>query len=401
MNGTAAERSVLGAMLLDGAKGEFARGVCTPEDFSDQRHGAIFAGMLRMLTDGDRPDVVTVGGHLTEWGVRGITDMDLHQWVTDTPYASGVTGYAELVHAEGTIRAARNVASSILDMTGENPSAPGMVVQHALESFKRIRDGFGTARVSANPLQTVLDLPDSYDWVIPGLLERGDRVLFTGGEGSGKSTLVRQMSVLASAGLHPFTGERVDPVRVLVVDAENTERQWARAVRKMADKAATLGTVDPRQALRLTCNSRLDLTTERDLGSIHRLMDEHTPDVLFIGPLYRLVPRAINNDDDATPLLAALDTLRARGAALVMEAHAGHAVGQDRERDLRPRGSAALMGWPEFGLGIRPNRQEAAKGIFDVVRWRADRDQRAWPRQLVKGGEWPWSPLTAENSKHH
>ncbi|MBK0297059.1 hypothetical protein IAE22_34985, partial [Bacillus sp. S34] len=81
------------------------------------------------------------------------------------------------------------------------------------------------------------------------------------------------------------------------------------------------------------------------------------PDVLFIGPLYRLIPRAINSDDDAAPLLAALDTLRDRGLAMVIEAHAGHAVGHGGERDLRPRGSAALLGWPEFGLGLRQDKK--------------------------------------------
>jgi hypothetical protein len=108
----------------------------------------------------------------------------------------------------------------------------------------------------------------------------------------------------------------------------------------------------------------------------------------MIGPLYKLIPRAINSDDDAAPMLTALGSLRARGLALVMEAHAGHATTAGGQRDLRPRGSSALMGWAESGLGIALDRDESNQAR--LVRWRGDRDQRDWPRDIVRGGEWPW-----------
>jgi replicative DNA helicase len=117
---------------------------------------------------------------------------------------------------------------------------------------------------------------------------------------------------------------------------------------------------------------------------------------MLIGPLYRLIPRAINSDDDAAPLLAALDTIRDRGIAMLIEAHAGHAANPKGERDMRPRGSAALMGWPEFGYGLRLNRKNPLH--VDMVRWRGDRDARGWPAKLgrsnVEGGQrWPWRPV--------
>ena len=110
---------------------------------------------------------------------------------------------------------------------------------------------------------------------------------------------------------------------------------------------------------------------------------------MVIGPLYRLVPTGINNDEEAAPLIAALDTLSDRGLALLMEAHAPK--GQNGERFLAPRGSAALMGWPEFGFGLAPQENGSVK----VSRWRGDRDQnRDWPDTLWKHGPYPW---TADN----
>jgi hypothetical protein len=85
--------------------------------------------------------------------------------------------------------------------------------------------------------------------------------------------------------------------------------------------------------------------------------------------------------------------LRDRGLCLIMEAHAGKATNMEGDRDLRPRGSAALLGWPEFGFGLKPVTGDPEK--VQLARWRGDRDGRAWPKIIRKGGIWPW--MTEEN----
>jgi len=271
----------------------------------------------------------------------------------------------------------------LADGTGDLNDAMTM----ALDEWNSVR-GAVTTGMTAKTLAEVLEGTDEYDWLIPSLLERMDRLILTGGEGAGKSTFVRQLAIMAAAGIHPTTFREIKPINVLVVDAENTEKQWRRNARDLVAKARLSGSRDPASHLNLACISRLDITTERDLGSIHRLVDEYQPDLLMIGPLYRLIPRAINSDDDAAPLIAALDSLRARGLALVMEAHAGHAQTKGGDRDLRPRGSSALMGWPEFGFGIGMDQEDP--NLAHLIRWRGDRDQRDWPRDIRRGGDWPW-----------
>ena len=76
-----------------------------------------------------------------------------------------------------------------------------------------------------------------------------------------------------------------------------------------------------------------------------------------------------------------------------MEAHAGHAIGAGGERDLRPRGSSALLGWPEFGMGLRKHDEDDT--LARLVRWRGDREARDWPEYLRRGIDWPWVPATA------
>jgi replicative DNA helicase len=80
-----------------------------------------------------------------------------------------------------------------------------------------------------------------------------------------------------------------------------------------------------------------------------------------------------------------------------MEAHAKKQDMSAGARDLAPRGSAALLGWPEFGFGLYPegDKQTGETLKSRIVRWRGDRDQgRDWPTELQKGGPFPW---TADN----
>lgn len=384
-----AERAVIGSILIDQTVLPFAMAEVTAKDFSDPELETIWNGLIRMRSQGEPIDTITVSGNLTKWGVKRLQSSDLWKMLDDVPHAHSVKEYAKQVREASLRRSLVHASRNILD-GAETSTAPGELIAQTINSLREIQNGTIGNDIVAKPLIDILKGVDEYDWVIPNLLERKDRFILTGTEGAGKSTFVRQLAVLSASGIHPTLFSVINPVKVLVVDAENTEQQWRRATRSIADKAARLGSVDPRHTVHLACSPRLDITKDSDLGQIHRLLDEHEPDILFIGPLYRLTSKAINSDDDAAPLLTALDTLRDRNVCLVMEAHAGHAVGIGGDRELRPRGSSALMGWPEFGMGIRVQRDDPS--TFSLVRWRGDRDQRDWPRLMRRGGEWPWTP---------
>ncbi|MFF2631990.1 AAA family ATPase [Microbacterium sp. NPDC058021] len=400
MNGTLettssalAERFVLGAIMADTRVLRSVQEQVVPRDFEDQRLGAIYAGIIRMVAERMPVDYLTVWDQLAAWDVRGVDLPQLSEWATAVPSTSSAPYYASLVR-DAAIRRQLTVIGSRLQ------SAPdtGVALSTALEDLRALRDRDAASTTSARTLRQVLDVPeeeDAYQWVVPDVLERRDRLMLTGSEGGGKSTFLRQIAVLAAGGIHPFRFSPIDPIRVLVVDAENSERQWRRAVRAMAEEVEMRGQRAPHDHLALEFVPRMDITRAGDLGQLHRRIDETRPDLLLIGPLYRLLPGSINNDDDAAPVLAALDSLRERDVAMLIEAHAGHSVSAGGDRDLRPRGSSALLGWPEFGLGLRRDKQVGAGGQvrFSLVRWRGDRDRRAWPTKLARGHLWPWEPV--------
>lgn len=392
-----AERAVIGAALLDPGTLRWSSEHVAPEDFESVTLGTVYGIMLALHADGRPVDPISVDVAIRESGtVRGVTATDLHTLMQDTPTAQNADYYARIVadHA-GKRRIAKmgRVATQAGESDYSLEEAMG-IVRAEWESIHRQ----SATTLESKPLGEILQGSDEYDWLIPNLLERQDRVIITGGEGGGKSTFVRQLTILPAAGIHPVTFEEIEPLRVVVVDAENTERQWRRKARNIVAAAHQRGIADPR-TLEVACVPRLDITREKDLGAIHRLIDKHQPDMLAIGPLYKLTPKAITSDDDAAPVINALDQLRGRDIALVMEAHAGHAMTAGGDRNLRPRGSSALLGWPEFGFGLAKDPDDPH--VRHVVRWRGDRDERAWPERLRWGSVFPFVNDSIEPGKEN
>jgi replicative DNA helicase len=110
-------------------------------------------------------------------------------------------------------------------------------------------------------------------------------VILTALEGGGKSTLLRQSAVQVASGIHPFTLDEIDPVRVLLVDCENGRRHVRRKLRPLRDEA---GDRYRSGYLRVKVETGgLDLLRDEDRGTLGRMVEHHEPDLLVLGPIYK------------------------------------------------------------------------------------------------------------------
>lgn len=382
-----AEVSLLSACLWDKAARQAARHVMLPGDFYEPWHEAIYDAMLALDRAGRDVDPVTVRDHLisTKTATPGI-DTILVDLTTRQAFHYAATEHATIIHRWALRRKVANLGRGLTQRAMDPGEAPERLVSTAVTLLQGIRDG-AAGDVTAMTLSEVMEVPDDEPhWVIPGLLEAGDRLMLTGTEGAGKSALMRQLSIMPAAGVHPFTDSMIPPVRSLIIDAENKMTQIRRQTRPLLDWLQRNGAENPmdRVMVEALYPRRINLTSDRDLGSIHQLLDAFQPQIVVIGPIYRMSPRALQTDDEAHPFLAALDTITERGCALIVEAHAGHSKeqnGRSTSRELRPRGSSALIGWPEFGLGLRG----LPRGLADLEPWRGGREARPWPTRMRRG----------------
>lgn len=233
-----------------------------------------------------------------------------------------------------------------------------------------------------------------YDWIVEDILERGDRLVWTGFEGLGKSVTMRQIAIGAAAGIHPFSCYPMTPRKVLWIDAENSERQGRRHFRKLEQVTVKKGYRVPDGGMRLIHRPEgLDLITDEGSSWLLERVTAHKPDLLYIGPLYRLHDGDINEEKVMRRIVFTLDQARIKAdCALMVEHHSPH--GEGANRSVRPIGSSLLRRWPELGYGLAPAMEADPCTEVRVLPWRGNRDERHWPKFLCWGqkdsADWPW-----------
>lgn len=400
-----AEQAVLGACLLDAPACRGALDSLDGADFYRPAHTTIFHAIGRLAAAGTPVDSITVCEELIESGeLKGALDRS---YVSGLPEAvttaASVDWHAAIVTGLALRRAVIEACTRLVALAYCGDGEAADLAETAVAWTREVRDhGRAAEDLPVLDLHDFLAVEHAYDWLVPGLLERGDRLILTAAEGGGKSLLLQQMAICAAAGLDPFTQKPIDPIRVLILDCENGEAATRRRLAPLAAAAARWQHPVPRGALHIECQAAgIDLTRPRDRAWMMRRVERLQPQMLIVGPVYRLHAGNPNDEELARKVTVVIDEARATsGCAVLMEAHAPHHNGFGKHRDLRPAGSSLWKRWPEFGYGLRPvddelsAKQERARV---VVAWRGPRDERAWPTHLKQGADWPWVPYTPPN----
>ena len=318
--------------------------------------------------------------------------LELGQW------AFGDPGYAiDVIARVSKLRRLAQLGARLTHEADTPDAEPHAIANLARTSAQAIIDQIEVEGDITTPtLGEFLDVEDApFDWVIPGLLERGNRLILTGSEGLGKSVLQRQLAVATAAGVHPFTHRPIPPQRVLYVDCENPPKLLRRHLRPLRTVALQNGTDPAEQMFLEAIPAGLNLTKPEDELWLVRLVSLLQPALLVIGPIYRLHEANPNEEEPARKVTAVLDRCRAAAnCAVITEAHAGHGYGGEK-RPIRPTGTSLWLRWPEFGYGMRATEDyDPHNRVVDFVPWRGDRDERDWPTQLEMGGAWPWRAVT-------
>jgi replicative DNA helicase len=366
-------------------------------DFYDIRHAAVFAAIGRLHAQGIPIDVTTVGDELRRTGelssVGGLAT--LVEIVTATPATSSAGRYARIVVEHATMRALVATGGRITEIGYSRPTDISDAVGEARSLLAKVEAALPTSEVvvqSLDDLHATVDEPE--DWVIPGVLARGERLVLVAHPGHGKSTLWRQMAVMCGQGIHPFRYSPVPPIRTLLIDLENPETIIRRKCAPIVDQAmrsARPYTVD--QAMLFHHPAPLDIRSRAGFAALDTACAQAQPDLVCLGPLYKLFRsgKGEKYEDVAVDVTGRLDDLRTRhGFALMIEHHAPK--GSNGVREMVPGGSWVWEAWPEFGFGLVPVKK-GDRTILAWGDWRGARDERDWPTRLERGRVWPWESV--------
>ena len=226
--------------------------------------------------------------------------------------------------------------------------------------------------------------------LLPGILDRGDRLAVTGPNGCGKTRLLHQVAVAAAAGLHPFTLEPGhEPRRVLVCLSHSGDRVHLRAAVRAAQLAAPatwpgetmwtwswppgyLGRTGWRYLEAMLNRVQPELVVAGDLASMSGLDNFDAFTAFWDDQIGRRLAVAV----EATELLEANATvldLKRAGAADIFDAAA----------EPHP-----LRRWPDLGIAMYP---QPDGGVF-LTPWRLREGYtaEAWPA-ILEPSAGPWA----------
>ena len=371
-----------------------------PEDVSGRMHH-VAAALYRLHTDGQPITPQLLMEELrrenrlrSEHGVL-ISDAVVYGQSTPTPdrYLDALCDIylARQVYAAGE-RVKQLAASDV----------HGALVQMGVDydrltasAAERVED---TSENLADLLRTEIE---DVDWLIPNLIPKSDRVLITSDEGAGKSTLLRQFALSLALGLEPFDPglDPIKPGKVLLIDAEVSRNQLIKALKDMHRFAARhTHSGQPENLIVESRQSGVDLGDPSDQAWLSRMVREHNPQMIALGPLYRLTEGDINEEDSVRRWQRSLEPFLELGVSIVMEHHAPNASDGSGNRFLRPIGSSVIRRWFAQGIGMRPKKCDTHELLFCrrcsrralVEMWRGSRDETHWPLELRSPAEAIW-----------
>ena len=227
------------------------------------------------------------------------------------------------------------------------------------------------------PVLRVLDMhrllstdPEPVPWIAKPVLARGAVTMLAGREGQGKSMLALALAAAIGHG-STIAGIECSRGRVLVVDAENGEREAHRRVRGLGVRPGALVYAEAD-----------GFNLRAHLAQLDALLAEHRPDVLVLDSFRSLAPGL--DENDSAPVEATLGPLRGlarrHDCAVLLLHHASKASDGYR-------GSTAIGAAVEIGFTLARER--------DDPRARTRRRLTNWKCRLAPESEPRWLALEA------
>jgi hypothetical protein len=237
-----AERSILGAILLDNNAINAVIEKLKPEDFFHDHHRCIYQQMIALGETQQAIDLVTLTEQLQRSGelesVGGAAYVS--QLMDGVPHITNVEHYARIVKEKSLLRGLIHAASAIQQQAFDGEEDHGVILARAAETISRIHvvDQRQSVEIYTAP-QLATFAPEPVEYVVYPFAARGMVALLDGAaKAAGKTTLVLT-AIGASFREDTFLNWATRRTPVLFVSEENP-----RTLRMAIERAGLLGMQD-------------------------------------------------------------------------------------------------------------------------------------------------------------
>lgn len=338
-----AERAVLGAVLIEGAGALGKLAALSPAVFYAESHRAIHRAMVRLRDRGDGVDTLTVRAELdraheleTAGGPAALALLVEHASI-----APHLPSYVKIIHDHAQRREYKAFGLRLATANGAAPAELAAIVREGEALVRAVSSPEPETVPSEATAFLAHRFPARPSIIARGVLPRAGFLVIHGRPKLGKSLLCDNLDLERVRG-RPWLGFPTDPGVTLTIQAELSPESWQQRIRAMlANDPDAL----PPDRLFFRTLRGLYVNTPEGLERIHRLLDETGADCVRFDPLarYMVGNENSNSGDGMGGLARAVDTILARGVAVILVHHQGKPSKDDpRTGGLSLRGGSAL-----------------------------------------------------------
>lgn len=395
-----AERSLLGAVLMDNSRLDVVAETIQPDDFFHAHHRTIYVAMLKLAEDEQAIDLLTLNDFLhTQSKLDAAGGAAYLAQLTDgVPHVSNVKFYAEIVHQKSVLRGLIYATNAIQQLALSGDENAETVIAAANKSLSEVTQTLN-GDAGKNPavvigFSSVLKrecAPVEYA-IQPLLSSRGTGEIYAW-RGTGKSFIGTQMAVDISLGKEMMFGGHKNggghwPItrayRVLYVYGEmddSTIKERSITIARMNN-----GQLPTDEQLGTMCKDyqkdwRPKISTYRDRKFIEDRIFGYGYEGVILDNISTLWPAAQEKQSDRSAELAEWFTdLNQRGIWVIFQHHAGKSGEQ--------RGDSEKEDMLDFVIKLRrPANYKVQEGLrievhIEKNRFKPERNQWLMPFEI-------------------
>ena len=369
-----AERSILGAILLDNNALAIAAEKLNSGDFFHNHHQKIFHAMLAMRAQQHPIDLVTLTEYLQKERQLEIAGgaAYISQIMDGVPSVSNVGHYVSIVKDKARLRTIIDRANAI-QREAFDPAATVDEIEKKLRA-----NAASTAATNGNGCHFESYFLDDFlaakfpvpEHLVEGVIPRGGTVLIVALPHRMKSWFTTSLALACTRAGEALGKLNVNrPVRTLLMQMEDFPGELQYRIGQLAMSRQFLDS-DPK-ALKIVPRCQFNLPDEAWYQELLREVTEFRADVVVLDVVRRIFRGDINSPKDTTAFLEAIDRLRdATGCAVVL-VHHENKKGEDLM--TASAGSYTLPSWANVMIKFsRKTEEKTADGNITRVELEID-----------------------------
>jgi hypothetical protein len=361
-----AERTILGAVLLDNLALQQAEARIVADDFALDSHRRIFLRMVALREAGHAVDIVTLHHDLnSQHEIASVGGVAYLASLTEgLPRRPVIDEYLKIVKDKSLARRLIAMASAVEAQASDGGFTSAQVIDSILAQVATLNAEItwrDPASVLVNGIDFATDRAEVVDWLVDGVIQRNGNGIVAADGKVGKSLLAIHL-VLHLAGGADWMGLKVPrAVSCALISREDDPGETAR---RLASFIAGWGNAKVREIdQRLWVNTRaqtatLDLQNKREVNEIIAALKQRGVEFAVFDVFRSLWS---GNENDAQETGKVLEVLRRiqreAGCACCLLHHLRKSDSTNIFGNIR--GSTALRGWQEWGLGITISNPDA------------------------------------------